>query len=334
MLYAYPMDLAGCGHYRMIHPHNALSPDAQAKVKIVPPGDDGGVQALVRNHKVLSVSVPSDCSTVLVQRPTSRVLYQTLFALAQDGVEIIMDVDDDLEALGPQHPTWQVLQRSYEHDSIYPRMTAAFASRVIVSTDALAETYRAFNPSAEIVVCRNRIPASRILTDLPQYSDRTIGWPGAVATHPGDLEELRGAATALGEFTIVGEEDPGAVPGISTDVTYTGRVEFAEWIPALAKHLSVAVVPLRDTRFNRAKSALKAMELAAAGVPMVRNKLPEFERLGIGLGADKPRKWLTIGTKLRFDQLAWEDEQARNLEIIKEETYEKHIAEWAQAWGL
>lgn len=273
-LYAYPMDESGCGHYRMLFPLAAMPEEVQSKVKVIPPGDHGGIQARIRGTEVFDVTIPDDCTAVLVQRPTSEVLAKTLAHLRRQGIEVILEVDDDLEALPPQHPTYQLLRTLRSQDAIFPRLVAGFADRVVVSTDALAAKFRTcVRPGVPVTVVRNRIPRD-LIQDEWERGERphVLGWPGAVNTHPGDLDVLGGAIARLGTgFRIVGGKDDAFQPKLGTpDVTYYGRVEFADWIPTLRAELTVGLVPLRDTPFNRAKSALKALELAAAGVPVVQ----------------------------------------------------------------
>ena len=58
--------------------------------------------------------------------------------------------------------------------------------------------------------------------------------------------------------------------------------------------LSVGLVPLIDSPFNRAKSWLKGIEYAALGVPFVASPLPEYRKLadlGAGVLADSPQEW-------------------------------------------
>lgn len=337
-LYAYPMDEYGCGHYRVLHPIAAMPSDLQAKIKVVPPGDSGGIQATVVEKNVVGVEIPDDCTAVLVQRPTGKMLVDTLWFLRQRGIPIILEVDDDLEALIPQHPTYRFLRGMPDHDARFPRLVAGFANRVVCSTEALAETFSRFvQPGVPVLVARNRIPKALIQPEWERDDEPVLGWPGAVVTHPGDLDVLGGAVARLGKgFTIVGDKQEGwPEPPLGTpDVRYTGKVAFPDWVQALRDELDVAVVPLKDHRFNRAKSALKALELAAAGVPMVRPALPEFDLLGVGMAAEKPKHWYTLTRGLLEDRALWNDHQTRNREIALANTYEEHWGEFAEAWGL
>lgn len=343
MLYIYPMDFTGCGQYRILHPYRAMPPEVTGgTTKIVEPGSDGGVSARFHGDRPMSVHVPEDCTGVLVQRPTSQSMVALLAHLRSLGLEVIVEIDDDLESLPAGHPASEMLRLTRGHDSICPRLAAMQATRVVVSTEALRRKYEAVVPDGvPVFLCRNRVPEKAIRDPWTPTGDHVVGWPGAVSTHPGDLDMLGGAVAQVGlGFTIVGGEEA-EKPHLGIDdelLRYTGKVDFDEWIPTIAETLTVGVVPLRDTTFNRAKSNLKAMELAAAGVPCVTNTLPEFLNDGgdviYGLPARRPREWASAIRRLVGDPELWADTQASQLDAVRDNTYEGHWEEFAIAWGL
>jgi hypothetical protein len=112
------------------------------------------------------------------------------------------------------------------------------------------------------------------------------------------------------------------------------------WIPdvdgyttAVGELFDVGVAPLRDDRFNTAKSWLKALEFAARGVHFVRSPSAEYERLGLGMRAKSPRdwaKWLTTGIR---------DAEHRRAHAVRarETVLAAHLTEhtaprWVDAW--
>lgn len=351
VLYAHPMDLSGCGNYRVLYPYKTLTEAQRDNIKVILPGEMGGINATISGNRVVDVKIPSDCETILIQRPTSNLMIEALAMAKAQGVKVIMEVDDDLEELSPAHPMWPLLNARIgyfternEQDAINPRVCATtIADRIIVSTLALFEKYRKYAPPhVEVILVRNRIPEAQIGASWDLQGDHRIGWPGSPSTHPGDLGCLGGAVATLGQqfFVVGGGSDPTSATvhstlGIPQDrVTITPAVAFEDWVGNLNQHLTIGLVPLKDTKFNRAKSSLKAMELAAAGIPVVRNELPEFEELGIGLAATKPRQWASQIRRLMSDRVLWKEMQDAGLEIMKANTYEAHINEWAEAWDL
>jgi glycosyltransferase involved in cell wall biosynthesis len=103
--------------------------------------------------------------------------------------------------------------------------------------------------------------------------------------------------------------------------------------------LDIGIVPLADTAFNRGKSALKALEMAAAGVPVVASDLPEFRELrqaGLPLWLVRPRRREWVGALSRLCLL--DDAELRAAAnqhrrwVASYGTVDKHAPEWASAW--
>jgi glycosyltransferase involved in cell wall biosynthesis len=55
--------------------------------------------------------------------------------------------------------------------------------------------------------------------------------------------------------------------------------------------IDIAIAPLADTEFNRAKSWLKPLEAAAFGLPFVASDVPAYRELGFGRLARRPDQW-------------------------------------------
>jgi hypothetical protein len=63
----------------------------------------------------------------------------------------------------------------------------------------------------------------------------------------------------------------------------------------------IGIVPLSDIPFNHAKSALKGLEYASAGIPFVAAGLPEYQRcadMGVGRTARSDDDWVEQMTAL------------------------------------
>jgi hypothetical protein len=110
---------------------------------------------------------------------------------------------------------------------------------------------------------------------------------------------------------------------------------FAEY-PAEVARLDVGMAPLADTAFNRGKSALKPLEMAALGVAFVASPLPEYARLaelGAGDLAGRPRHWVATLRRLLTDDEYRAERAGRGREVAARLTYEAHADGWAVAWG-
>ena len=89
----------------------------------------------------------------------------------------------------------------------------------------------------------------------------------------------------------------------------------------LSFQFDIGIAPLNDIPFNHAKSWIKAIEYAAAGVPFVATDISEYRRLydeyGIGRLATTDEEWVGHITEL-LDPNLRSRESKRQREIVKE----------------
>jgi glycosyltransferase involved in cell wall biosynthesis len=133
-------------------------------------------------------------------------------------------------------------------------------------------------------------------------------------------------------FHAIGDGRTPGVLGLEGDVTEW--VEFDDYPAALAG-LDIGLVPLADTRFNRAKSGLKLAELAAAGVAAVASPTPDNRRLadeGIGLLADRPQDWERQLRRLAMSSDFRQEVVARSRAAMAAHTVEANSWKWLEAW--
>ena len=94
--------------------------------------------------------------------------------------------------------------------------------------------------------------------------------------------------------------------------------------------MEIGLVPLRQTPFNFAKSAIKGMEYAAAGVPFVAEATPEyqwFHDLGAGRVAKKPAHW-NAALKALLDPETRRTEALQNRAVVEQLDIEKCWPNW------
>lgn len=335
--YLYPMDDTGCGSYRFYWPAEALidaEPDLADRIKIVPAGDHGGIQAHIVQGRIKDITVPDDCETVVLQRPSSELMLQMIPLMQRGGIKVVVEIDDDLEALSARHPSWPLL-RMPGHNPKVMRLACRVADLVTATTEALLERYA---PHGRAALIPNCLPKRFLELELksPEPEDKSVGWPGSINTHPDDLAVL-GTAPRRVEvpWHIVGPLSDRGKQLLGVEPSFTGSVPFREWLPAIST-LHTAVAPLALTRFNEAKSALKPLELAAARVPFACSPTPEYSRLGAGLivRGNKPNEWVKALKRLLNEPGLREHEIGRNLEIARKWVIEDHIDAWRQAWFL
>lgn len=339
MLYTFRMDDFACGHYRILWPASEIDPKGERITNIALDEADGVVTARVLDGRVKGLeNVPTDMDAILLQRPTNMLLAQCIPFLQGQGIRVIVDVDDDLHSLSPRHPSWTLLHSLPNHSVDVLSMACKHANVVVCSTPQIKERYAPDNG----VVVRNRIPSHHfgILPDEefmelnPYTFDPHIGWPVSIGTHPDDGQQVQNSlARCRVPVRVVGPEHQRGKSILGVEPTFDGEVLFENWIPRV-KTIHTGIAPLADTRFNQAKSALKPLEFAVAGVPFVRSTTPEFEALGAGLGAENKRQWYSHLRRLLEDESFRYDETQRNLAIAHENRYDlgEVKAEWEYAW--
>lgn len=320
-------------------PADAVDPGGTRIKHIAPNESDGVITARVVGSRVTGLTnVPADMTAILLQRPTSIALGQCIPLLRSEGIRVIIDVDDDLELLSSRHPSWELLHRLPGHSHRVIRQACNHADVVVCSTPQIKERLAPRNG----VVVRNRLPAhhfdvspdTEFMGKNPYTYDPHIAWPVSIGTHPDDGQEVHNSLARLGyPVRVVGPYNPRGKSVLGVEPTFDGEVPFESWMARVAT-IHTGIAPLNSTPFSEAKSALKPLELSAAGVPFVRSRTPEFELLGAGLAAQGKKEWYQRLKTLMEDDALRKDEVERNHEIAQANRYDSPevISEWEYAW--
>lgn len=285
----YPSDSFGCGSLRAIWP-GGLCAAAGHDVEVVRT-PDRRVRLVMEKDVVKDVLVDAD--VVVLQRTTHVYMAQAVAVMRAKGIAVVVDVDDDLSSIHPSNPAWQVHRPGNGPHSWHNLAQACReATLVTVSTPALLDVYARHGRGH---VLPNYLPD--MYYGIERQDSDVIGWPGSFHSHPNDPEVVGGAVARLVDegatFVMRGDSSgAGKAFGLRQDPP-GGGVSIEEW-PAAVASLGIGIAPLADTKFNRAKSFLKPMEMSACGVPWVASPRAEYARLhamGAGVLADRPRVW-------------------------------------------
>lgn len=333
-------DRGGCGFYRLIWPAETL-----AGMGLDVATHNQWPEGLRRRQgngldHLLSVDV-GDADVVVLQRPMEGSVLESIPVMQRQGVAVVVELDDDFTALPRNHPARRGtagVDRNGERRQFnrrYLRLCCERADLVTCSTPAIGERYA---PDHHVVV-PNCVPAHYLTIAGADHDGVRVGWTGSTQTHVGDLEAAGdGIARALDgrPFYVVGTGE-GVAPALGLD---EHRIEAAGWLPIedyphAYADLDVAVVPLEDNDFNRAKSWLKGIEAAALGVPFVASPTdPYCELVAMGAGglARTPDEW-RIMVRLLIDNVDARQEIAgRGREVASHWTIEGNAWRWAEAW--
>ena len=256
------------------------------------------------------------------------------------GQITVVDVDDFFDGLHPTNKAFAGTDPEKNKDSnreIYKQIILS-ADAVITSTPFLYDHYA--NLRNNVYLVRNGIDAARWKPRKRRMHARTtVGWVGATPWRSNDLEQLtpwfsKYINSRRLRFHHSGHttDAPAAhtLLGLRSDISSQYPLVPILSYPQLFQPIDIGIVPLNNIPFNHAKSFIKGLEYAAAGVPFVSSYSPEYQYLadnGIGRIATTEDEWIYHLDELRVESIR-ADEIAHNLEMLKKFTIEKRGEEW------
>jgi glycosyltransferase involved in cell wall biosynthesis len=339
-----PADRGGCGHYRLIWPAQAVAaarPDWQ--VDIVAPE---AVRAGFRGDQFVGVEgFPDPLPDVLVmQRIGTPGQYQLFRWASQAGIATVLDFDDAMWCIDEGNAAWRSwnLRNPWDQHWRTCDEAAKVADLVTVTTEALARHYGKSHGRTEVVP--NCVPHAATVLDKSENETFTAGWAGFTKTHPGDCKVSAPAARAVldagGALRVVADGFGAAIEwGVDPDlVDDLGPRPLGPRYYSAIGRLDLMLVGLRDTPFNRGKSALKVLEAASQGVPSIAPDNPPHRalaRTGFPVTlASTPGEW---ADHAKWHALMPEDERRELRGAVQAYTQdhwtiEANAGRWAEAW--
>lgn len=190
-----------------------------------------------------------------------------LFKLKEQGVKIVMDIDDHYQ-IDPSHYLFQQFMRSGMTNQLIANIKLADA--VTVTTPLLASKIRHLNKN--VIVVPNALPY-----DTDQFTKSTdftskspITWCGG-ASHYQDLKLIQNIPV-IDKITFCGyNPDDTEWIKIKLDhpkAIYQNQVGLDNYMRGYDGH-KLAIAPLTDSVFNNCKSNLKVLEAGAKGIPII-----------------------------------------------------------------
>jgi len=284
-------DETACGNYRIIAPFWYLRKYG-AKARWT---------TLVTVDEIMSADL------VIVQRQYDPIIVDGLLKEAREaGKAIIYEIDDNLHAVLPSSPVYQVFKQGGPALAGVHRAIAQ-SHGLTVSTPELAGDYSKLNQNVEVIY--NSIDFEmRDWETIPKDKDKdniVVGWTGGV-THLEDVELLKNVIPAILEkyknvkFALYTSLDLARLIierlQLPEDrITIIPPRSFHDYPTALG-YFDISLVPTVNCRFNAAKSNLKVLELGALGIPSVASKVPPYVttiRNGVnGFTAETEPEWI------------------------------------------
>lgn len=186
---------------------------------------------------------------------------------------LVYENDDDVFSITMENwGAYQMFNRADIRNAV--ETYANFADLVTVTTEPLAGVFREFNPN--VAVLKNCLPAVAFEGSPSTERRLRVGWVGG-ASHGRDVHL---ATDAVRRFIKRHPEWDFYLGGTDYRPTFKvplDRVVFETWHHITDNdreyygHLDfdIGIAPLVDTKFAQSKSAVKAMEYGARGIPVV-----------------------------------------------------------------
>jgi glycosyltransferase involved in cell wall biosynthesis len=257
----------------------------------------------------------AQADAVIIQRDFPRFVEacaQVLMNARQGHKPVIYEIDDLLPVLPESHISWPDLSW-VQHPLLW---TAVEADWIVTSTSQLRSALLPLNPNIQVLpnYLDDRLWPLAPPTEKETEEPVTIGYMGG-QSHAPDLEML------LPVLRRVLDAFPRRVTmrfwGIAPPAEL-GEDPSVEWVPLeildypeFARYFSaqtcdIAVAPLVDHPFNRAKSAIKFLEYSALGWPGVYSQLDPYEGLVVsgenGFLACTEQEWFESLSRLITDR--------------------------------
>lgn len=275
--------VCGCAYdatslYRMVGPIQELSSRLEGEVKFT-------------ELKEISWHILGFYDIFFMQRPYEKTHVDVITEAKRIGLPVWLDYDDDLLSVPSDNPAYDTYSKPEVRKSFL--QCISMADIVTVSTQTLADSIEAHRPILKnfpkIIVIPNAF--NNYLFELKQNQhprEKIIMWRGS-NTHVADImsvkDDIKNIHKDFPEYSWL---FMGQVPWMLRDVINKKNIIH---IPSqnpiaymgLLENIApeVAIVPLVDSPFNRAKSNIAWQEAAVAGAVTVAPDFPEFDKMGI-----------------------------------------------------
>lgn len=201
--------------------------------------------------------------------------YTTLKELT--GAKFVLDLDDDIDNIDPNHPDFEALE---DRKHMRVRMVK-MADHIVVATEQIKQSIKHLNPY--ITVIPNAIDPEiwKVKSKKKKGDKIRVVWISS-GSHFVDSPIIEDIMVELGkehpnmEFVIAGmvTNEMSGQGWIHTKGT-DGYKPFPQFFANL--NADIAIAPLKDTIFNRAKSNIKWMEAAMLGIPVVASDVRPYD---------------------------------------------------------
>lgn len=252
---------------------------------------------------------------------------------------LVYDIDDDLWNI--RRSNWNAYQTFQAPNRDAVAAYATYAALVTVTTEPLADIMRRHNRN--VAVLPNQVPGWLLDHDRPRRDGRVvIGWAGG-ASHGEDLAMIARPLRAVladcpdAEVHIIGcdfRATIGADPA---------QMRYSDWLPIGLDgdyyrmiDFDIALAPLTGTIFDESKSAIKALEAMALGIPVIASACTAYRGVVVdgvtGYAAASRSEWKRRLRELVNDGAARAEMGAKAREAARGHVIDAGWRLWADAY--
>jgi glycosyltransferase involved in cell wall biosynthesis len=336
----------GCTWYRCILPAMAMIRRNHACQIGTISVADGKVGVRVRAPLYKTEGIYSGHKMLVFKLPMHAANLIAVQIAKANKVRVVVDIDDWFDNLPETNRARQQTDPELHKDNnrdIYFQVIE-MADALICSTPFLYDFYSKKHPTKPVFMVRNSIDIGRWPKRNTRRSVPVIGWVGATPWRSRDLEQLSSFfkeylisqnTTFHHSGHIAAADSAASLLGIDDKQVSTTPMLPMTQLPELYKNIDIGIVPLNNVEFNHAKSYLKGLEYAAAGIPFVASHTPEYQYLadaGVGRIAKTDEEWIAHFNEL-MDYNMRVDESELNKEIITEHfSIDSFASQWEHVY--
>ncbi|MCX5510534.1 glycosyltransferase [Pseudomonas sp. BJa3] len=316
---AHPEGSESSSDYRVLQPFNALVRDGEI---------EGAVTGRLLNTVELERYAPD---SIVLQRP---VLEEQIEALRRSGKFSRAFKVVDLDAHFPSHIVNDAQAFEATLHSLHRGL--AFADRLIVGTEALADIFSSVH--GDVRVIENRLPPehwSGLVSRRGMGRQPRVGLVGDI-DNAGLLELISGVVKALAgtvEWVLLGECPPELRPYIHEIYALESVMHYPQALARL--DLDLALAPLALGVLNECKGNQRLLEFGACGVPVVCSDVRAYQGgLAVTRVPNRAGEWVdAINMHLNDPAASAANGIQLKMQVLQEWMLDdRSLASWREAW--
>lgn len=318
----------GSGHYRLVQPFSALSRSGWVQAEVAP---------LYQGHGVLTsielARLAPDVFVVHAALNDAELSALEDYRAVMPELKIVFLLDDLISQVPEKSSVYRTFMSGFRDARRRLRRALQSCDRFIASTPYLAENL-ASSMGADVKIIPNRLsrdPWTKLSSRRRNGPRPRVGWAGA-QQHLGDLELLLPVLQALHrdvDFVFMGMCPDSLRPYVAEFHDFVAIDAYPAKLAGL--DLDLALAPLEDIPFNKAKSNLRLLEYGIFGWPVVCTDIEPFQLYDAPVTRvpNDPEQWIAAIRSLLADpaELARRGQTLRDW-VLNGFILEDHLEEW------